>query len=116
MYVVDTARLEDVLQEMQMKKTHFGFVVDEYGGVVGIITLEDLLEEIVGDISDEHDEEVNEQITEIDPRNYLIDAALAVRDLSRRLTTALPESETYTTIGGFLMTAGRRVLAPGQIR
>ena len=65
LYVVDTARLEDVLRQMQKAKTHFGFVVDEHGGLEGIITLEDLLEEIVGDISDEHDEEVNEQITPV---------------------------------------------------
>ncbi len=115
MYVVDTARLEDVLRQIQRKKTHFGFVVDEHGGVEGIITLEDLLEEIVGDISDEHDEEVNEQITEIDSQTYLLDGALAVRDLNRRLKTALPESEAYTTIGGFLMTAAGHVLQPGEI-
>src|SRR5438067_8328488 len=115
MYVVDTARLEDVLRQMQRKKTHFGFVVDEHGGIEGIITLEDLLEEIVGDISDEHDEEVNEQITEIEPRTYLLDGALAVRDLNRRLKTALPESDAYTTIGGFLMTAAGHVLQPGEI-
>ena len=101
MYVVDTARLEDVLRQMQKAKTHFGFVVDEHGGIEGIITLEDLLEEIVGDISDEHDEEVNEQITPIDENSYLLDGALAVRDLNRRLKTSLPESEAYTTIGGF---------------
>src|SRR5256714_7004042 len=115
MYVVDTARLEDVLRQMQRKKTHFGFVVDEHGGVEGIITLEDLLEEIVGDISDEHDEEVNEQITEIESRTYLLDGALAVRDLNRRLKTALPESDAYTTIGGFLMTAAGHVLLQGEI-
>jgi len=115
MYVVDTARLEDVLRQMQRKKTHFGFVVDEHGGVEGIITLEDLLEEIVGDISDEHDEEVNEQITEIEPRTYLLDGALAVRDLNRRLKTALPESDAYTTIGGFLMTVAGHVLQPGEV-
>src|SRR6267143_759684 len=103
MYVVDTARLEDVLRQMQKAKTHFGFVVDEHGGVEGIITLEDLLEEIVGDISDEHDEEVNEQISPIDEHTYLLDGSLAVRDLNRRLTTSVPESEAYTTIGGFLM-------------
>jgi len=114
-YVVDTARLEDVLRQMQRKKTHFGFVVDEHGGVEGIITIEDLLEEIVGDISDEHDEEVNEQIAEIDARTYMLDGALAVRDLNRRLKTVLPESETYTTIGGFLMTAAGHVLQPGEI-
>jgi len=113
-YVVDTARLEDVLRQMQKAKSHFGFVVDEHGGVEGIITLEDLLEEIVGDISDEHDEEVNEQITQVDSRSYLLDGALAVRDLNRRLRTSLPESEAYTTIGGFLMTEAGHVLQAGE--
>ena len=115
MYVVDTARLEDVLRQMQRAKSHFGFVVDEHGGVEGIITLEDLLEEIVGEISDEHDEEVNEQITEMGGRNYLLDGALAVRDLNRRLKTSVPESETYTTIGGFLMNVAGHVLQPGEV-
>ncbi|HEX7722021.1 MAG TPA: hemolysin family protein, partial [Pyrinomonadaceae bacterium] len=114
MYVVDTARLEDVLRQMQKAKSHFGFVVDEHGGVEGIITLEDLLEEIVGDISDEHDEEVNEQITPVSDRSYILDGALAVRDLNRRLKTSLPESEGYTTIGGFLMSVAGHVLQPGE--
>jgi CBS domain containing-hemolysin-like protein len=115
MYVVDTARLEDVLRQMQKAKAHFGFVVDEHGGIEGIITLEDLLEEIVGDISDEHDEEVNEQISPIDDRTYLLDGSLAVRDLNRRLKTSVPESEAYTTIGGFLMTVAGHVLQPGEV-
>ena len=115
MYIVDTARLEDVLRQMQKAKSHFGFVVDEHGGIEGIITLEDLLEEIVGDISDEHDEEVNEQITKVDERIYVLDGALAVRDLNRRLTSSLPESETYITIGGFLMTQAGHVLQPREV-
>lgn len=114
MYIVDTARLEDVLRQMQKAKSHFGFVVDEHGGIEGIITLEDLLEEIVGDISDEHDEEVNEQITKVDDRTFLLDGALAVRDLNKRLKTELPESESYITIGGFLMTEAGHVLQPGE--
>jgi magnesium and cobalt exporter, CNNM family len=114
MYVVDTARLEDVLRQMQRAKTHFGFVVDEHGGVEGIITLEDLLEEIVGDISDEHDEEVNEQIMQVDERVYLLEGALAVRDLNRRLKISLPESDGYTTVGGFLMSVAGHVLQPGE--
>jgi len=115
LYVVDTARLEHVLRQMQQAKMHFGFVVDEHGGLEGIITLEDLLEEIVGDISDEHDEEVNEQITEIDKRTFVLDGGLAVRDLNRRLKLAVPESEGYTTVGGFLMTEAGRVLKPGEV-
>lgn len=115
LYVVDTARLEDVLRQMQRAKVHFGFVVDEHGGVEGIITLEDLLEEIVGDISDEHDEEVNEQIMEEGDGTYILDGGLAVRDLNRRLKLSLPESETYTTIAGFLMTEAGHVLQPGEV-
>src|SRR6266536_2776515 len=95
MYVVDTARLEDVLRQMQKAKTHFGFVV--------------------GEISDEHDEEVNEQIAEINERTYALDGSLAVRDLNRRLKTAIPESEGYTTIGGFLMSVAGHVLQPGEV-
>jgi CBS domain containing-hemolysin-like protein len=115
MYVVDNARLEDVLRQMQKAKMHFGFVVDEHGGVEGIITLEDLLEEIVGEISDEHDEEVNEQITPVDDRTFILDGSLAVRDLNRRLKTSVPESEAYTTVGGFLMSAAGHVLQPGEV-
>jgi len=115
LYVVDTARLEHVLRQLQKAKMHFGFVVDEHGGLEGIITLEDLLEEIVGDISDEHDEEVNEQITEIDKHTYVLDGGLAVRDLNRRLKLSVPESEVYTTVGGFLMTEAGHVLQPGEV-
>jgi len=113
-YVVDTARLEDVLRQMQKEKFHFGFVVDEHGGVEGIITLEDLLEEIVGDISDEHDEEVNEQICEQPDGSFLLDGSLAVRDLNRRLSVNLPISEGYTTIAGFLMAEAGQILGEGQ--
>ncbi len=114
LYVVDTARLEDVLRQMQKAKSHFGFVVDEHGGLEGIITLEDLLEEIVGDISDEHDEEVNEQIIAAGKNNYVLAGGLAVRDLNRRLKLSLPESESYTTIAGFLMTEAGHMLKPGD--
>ncbi|MGH9820615.1 MAG: hemolysin family protein [Pyrinomonadaceae bacterium] len=113
-YVVDTARLEDVLRQMQKEKFHFGFVVDEHGGVEGIITLEDLLEEIVGEISDEHDEEVNQQIDEQPDGSYLLDGGLAVRDLNRRLNMNLPVSEGYTTVAGFLMSEAGQLLNKGE--
>ncbi|MEQ1922934.1 MAG: hemolysin family protein [Pyrinomonadaceae bacterium] len=113
-YVVDTAHLEDVLRQMQNEKFHFGFVVDEHGGIEGIITLEDLLEEIVGDISDEHDIEVDEQIDEQSDGSYLLDGGLAVRDLNRRLEMSLPISEGYTTIAGFLMAEAGQILEEDQ--
>ncbi|HBE82433.1 MAG TPA: hemolysin family protein [Pyrinomonadaceae bacterium] len=114
MYVVDTARLEDVLKQMQREKFHFGFVVDEHGGVEGIITLEDLLEEIVGEISDEHDEEVNEQIHEQSDGSFLLEGGLAVRDLNRRLNMNVPVSESYTTVAGFLMAEAGQILNEGD--
>ncbi|CAN5718647.1 hemolysin family protein [soil metagenome] len=113
-YVVDTARLEDVLRQMQKEKFHFGFVVDEHGGVEGIITLEDLLEEIVGDISDEHDEEVNEQIHQETDGSYILDGSVAIRDLNRRLHLNLPVSESYTTVAGFLMSEAGQILTEGE--
>ena len=114
LYIVDSARLEDVLRQMQAAKIHFGFVVDEHGGVEGIITLEDLLEEIVGDISDEHDGEVDEQITELDDDTFLLDGGLAVKDLNKRLSLHVPESDAYTTIAGFLMSEAGQVLQAGE--
>ena len=99
---------------MQTEKFHFGFVVDEHGGVEGIITLEDLLEEIVGDISDEHDEEVNEQINPQPDGSYVLDGGLAVRDLNRRLGLNVPVSEGYTTIAGFLMSVAGELLDEGE--
>ncbi|HET6645730.1 MAG TPA: transporter associated domain-containing protein, partial [Pyrinomonadaceae bacterium] len=71
--------------------------------------------EIVGEISDEHDEEVNEQINAVDERHFMLDGGLAVRDLNRRLKLSIPESEAYTTIAGFLMTAAGHVLKPGEV-
>jgi CBS domain containing-hemolysin-like protein len=114
LYVVDTARLEDVLRQMQLAKSHFGFVVDEHGGVEGIITLEDLLEEIVGDISDEHDEEVNEQIQKQHDGSYILDGGLAVRDLNRRLHLDVPASDAYTTVAGFLLSEAGEILNEGE--
>jgi CBS domain containing-hemolysin-like protein len=113
-YIVDTARLEDVLRKMQREKFHFGFVVDEHGGVEGIITLEDLLEEIVGEIADEYDEEAIEQIHEQPDGSFELEGALAVRDLNRRLGVNVPVSEGYTTIAGFLMSEAGQVLGVGD--
>jgi CBS domain containing-hemolysin-like protein len=114
LYVVDTARLEDVLRQMQKSKTHFAFVVDEHGGIEGIITLEDLLEEIVGDISDEHDEEVEEQIQENGDGSFVLDGGIAVRDVNRHFGLNLPVSEGYTTIAGFLMDEAGQILTEGE--
>jgi magnesium and cobalt exporter, CNNM family len=98
---------------MQATHTHLAFVVDEYGGLEGIITLEDLLEEIVGEINDEYDEETRYQIVR-DKNSYLLDGMLAVRDLNRRFDLHLPEDAHYTTLAGFLQAHTGQLLKPGD--
>ena len=113
MFIPDGARLGPVLKQMQATKTHLACVVDEHGGVEGIITLEDLLEEIVGEIDDEFDEEVRAQIVK-DGDSYLLSGRLVVRDANRVLNLQLPEHEGYTTIAGFLMARAGRLLNEGD--
>jgi len=113
-YVPATARLGATLAQMQAARTHLAFVVDEHGGIEGIVTLEDLLEEIVGEINDEYDEEVRGQIIEEPQGTYLLDGMLAVRDANRRFDLGLPEEGRYTTIAGFLLDKAGRVLKPGD--
>jgi CBS domain containing-hemolysin-like protein len=114
LFVPATARLGSVLAQMQAAKTHIACVVDEHGGLEGIVTLEDLLEEIVGEINDEYDEETKSQIIEEPNGTYLLDGMLAVRDANRRFNLKLPEEAGYTTMAGFLLAKAGRILRPGE--
>lgn len=113
MFVPATARLGQVLAQMQASRSHLAFVIDEHGGIEGLVTLEDLLEEIVGEINDEYDEEVRAQIVE-DNGTYLLDGMLAVRDANRRFDLHLPEEAGYTTLAGFLLSKAGRLLRQGE--
>jgi CBS domain containing-hemolysin-like protein len=113
MFVPATARLGQVLAQMQSARSHLAFVIDEHGGIEGLVTLEDLLEEIVGEINDEYDEEVRAQIVE-DNGAYLVDGMLAVRDANRRFNLRLPEEAGYTTLAGFLLSKAGRLLRQGE--
>jgi putative hemolysin len=113
-YVPDTARLEPVLRQMQSMHVHLAIVVDEFGGVEGIVTLEDLLEQIVGEIRDEHDTET-ESIHEMAPGLFSLAGNLAVRDFNRAFEIKIPETREYTTVTGFLQTLTGRLLHPGEI-
>ncbi|MCA1632902.1 MAG: hemolysin family protein [Acidobacteria bacterium] len=114
LFIPATAKLGAVLAQMQSAKTHIACVVDEHGGLEGIVTLEDLLEEIVGEINDEYDEEVRAQIIEEPNGTYLLDGMLAVRDANRRFDLKLPEEAGYTTMAGFLLAKAGRILRPGE--
>ncbi|HVF28407.1 MAG TPA: hemolysin family protein [Pyrinomonadaceae bacterium] len=115
MFVPATARLGSVLAQMQAARTHLACVVDEHGGLEGIVALEDLLEEIVGEINDEYDEEARAQIVEEANGTYLLDGMLAVRDANRRFNLKLPEESGYTTLAGFLLAKAGRLLRPGEL-
>ncbi len=112
-FVPDTARLEPVLRQMQSMHVHLAIVVDEFGGVEGIITLEDVLEEIVGEIRDEHDTET-EPVHELGPNLYSVTGNLTVRDFNRFFDIKIPESREYTTVAGFLQTRAGRLLKAGE--
>lgn len=114
-FIPTSARLGAALKQMQSKRIHLGFVVDEYGGLEGIVTLEDLLEEIVGEINDEFDEEVRAQILKEADDTYLLSGMLTVRDANRQLGLELPEVGGYTTLGGFLMAQAGHLPQEGEV-
>jgi CBS domain containing-hemolysin-like protein len=114
-FIPTHARLGAALKQMQSKRIHLGFVVDEYGGLEGIVTLEDLLEEIVGEINDEFDEEVRAQILKETDDSYLLSGMLTVRDVNRQLGLGLPEDGGYTTIAGFILAQAGRLPQAGEV-
>ena len=100
-------KLDDLLKEFQQKKIHIAIVVDEYGGTSGVVTLEDLIEEIVGDISDEFDDE-DIEYSKIDHKNYVFEAKVSLRDFYRITDLDLEENFEKAkgeaeTLGGFIL-------------
>ena len=112
-FVPDTTNLQEQLDAFLTRKVHFAVVVDEYGEVMGLITLEDILEEIVGEISDEHDEEVID--LEPDSQGAIkVDGSLPVRDINRTMEWSLPDEEA-TTIAGLVIHEAQTIPEPSQI-
>jgi len=114
-FIPATAPLGTALKHMQATHAHLAVVVDEHGGMEGIVTLEDLLEEIVGEINDEFDEETRAQIVKEPAGTYLLSGMLTVRDANRRLELELPEEGGYTTLAGFLMAQSGKLLQVGDV-
>jgi putative hemolysin len=112
-FIPETMKISLLLREMQRKRIHMALVVDEYGGISGLVTIEDLLEEIVGEIRDEHD--VESPVIQLSDGTMLIDASISLRDLKEDYHIEVPESPEYETLGGFLMTALQKIPQAGDI-
>ena len=112
-YVPDTTTLEEQLASFREHKSHFALVVDEYGALQGLMTLEDILEEIFGDIPDEHAPETRPDVRRRPDGSYLVDGTVPVRDLNRELEWNLPEDDA-TTVAGLVIAQSGTIPDPGQ--
>ena len=101
-FIPETKPLNDLLGEFQNQKLHIAVLLDEYGGTTGIVTIEDILEELVGEIVDEYEETPPESIKKIDETTIEVDARTYIDDLNNEFELALPENEDYDTVGGFV--------------
>lgn len=101
-FVPETKPLRALLHEFQNQKLHIAIVLDEYGGTAGIVTLEDILEELVGEIADEYEQTPPEPIKQIDRDTIEVDARTSIDDVNDEFELSLPEDEDYETIGGFV--------------
>jgi CBS domain containing-hemolysin-like protein len=113
LYVPETMRASDLLVQLQTERQHLAIVVDEYGGAVGIVTIEDLLETIVGNIEDEYDVEPS-QIKAERPGVWRVEARTTVERVNKELELELPESDDYETIAGLLIERFRRIPDRGE--
>jgi gliding motility-associated protein GldE len=111
-FVPENKKLDDLLNEFKDKKNHLAIVVDEYGGTSGLISLEDIIEEIVGDIDDEHDVTTQEVKREHDG-SFILDGSETIRDLNREYDWGLPDEEA-ATLAGLILHESRRIPQVGQ--
>jgi putative hemolysin len=111
-FIPETMKISLLLREMQKKRIHMALVVNEYGGISGLVTIEDLIEEIVGEIRDEYD--IESPVIQLSDGTMLIDASISLRDLKEDHHIQLPESPEYETLGGFLMTTLQKIPQAGD--
>ena len=110
--VPETQRISETLRLMKRQRKHLGVVVDEFGGTAGLITIEDIIEELVGEIRDEFDRE-EEPLHRIDERRFKVDARMSISDLGERLDVDFPDDGSYESVGGFLTAELDRVPEQG---
>jgi CBS domain containing-hemolysin-like protein len=113
LFVPETKRVNDLLKEMRERRIHLAIVLDEYGGTAGVVTVEDLLEEIVGEIHDEYDSDEVEPVIELPDGGWNMDARLPIEEINNELGLSLP-SEEYDTLGGLVYSVLERVPLAGE--
>ena len=111
-FVPDSKNVDALLREMQRSRSHFAIVVDEYGGTAGVVTIEDIIEEIVGEITDEYDQEQPDPVEQLEDGSVRVSARLPVEDLGEAFDVELP-AEDVETVGGLLAQLLGRVALPG---
>jgi magnesium and cobalt transporter len=112
-YVPETKPLRDLLHDFRVQKVHIAIVLDEYGGTAGLVSIEDVLEELVGDISDEHEPQEPALMKRIDDKTVEADASIRLEELNKHLHLNLPEDAGYETLGGFISNTLGRIPQPG---
>ncbi|GAA6175513.1 HlyC/CorC family transporter [Sulfitobacter pacificus] len=113
-FVPDTSTLDEQMRQFLRRRTHFALVVDEYGSLQGLITLEDILEEIVGEITDEFDPDADHQLSPGEDGNYYVDGAMTIRDLNRATDWSLPDDEA-NTLAGLVIHEAQMIPTAGQV-
>lgn len=113
-FVPPNAQLDEVLARMKRSGHHLAIVVDEHGGFQGIVTLEDILEELVGEIRDEFDDGGEDPVVEQTDGSVIIDASISIRALNKRLGLEVPESSAYVTLAGFLLSESGSIPRQGS--
>ena len=113
-FVPENKNLHELLAEFRADRFHIAVVLDEYGGTTGLVTIEDILEEIVGEIEDEYDTAGRDQIRKAGENTYDIDGRTSIQDINRALSIELPESDDYETVAGFLFSEIGHVPKEGE--
>lgn len=114
LHVPETKKISSLLQEFRKKQVHLAIVVDEYGGTEGIVTIEDILEEIVGEIADEYDEEAASFYPQSDG-SWVVDARMSILDVEEELGIKIPQEGEYDTIGGYIFHSAGSIPSRGFV-
>ncbi|UCE21133.1 MAG: HlyC/CorC family transporter [Candidatus Aminicenantes bacterium] len=115
LFLPESASLEKALLQMQETTNHIVFVVDEFGSMEGIVTLEDIIEEIVGEIQDEYDAKEEDLYVQIEKNVYVVRGGASIKDINQRLAFELPEKSEYTTIAGFFLHEFGKIPHEGEV-